>query len=119
MTFVATVGPIESTMSHGCIASLHTATCLESESYWTKKGYSRWITDMDNTNGALKINSLQTGFLVRADIHNLFGQYLLSVNPDDNYKIVVFDDDLDGLDGRILDLFVAIQQTRTVCSTNF
>ncbi|KAA8903168.1 HNH endonuclease-domain-containing protein [Sphaerosporella brunnea] len=76
---------------------------LESESYWIEKGYSRWITDMDNTNGVSKIHSLQNGFLLRGDIHQDFDQYLLSVNPDDNYKIVVFGDDNLGLDGRILD----------------
>ncbi|CUS12263.1 unnamed protein product, partial [Tuber aestivum] len=36
-------------------------------------------------------------------MHQKFDQYLVSVNPDDNYKIVVFDPDIRVLDGRILD----------------
>ncbi|KAF8465276.1 hypothetical protein BDZ91DRAFT_659436 [Kalaharituber pfeilii] len=76
---------------------------LEKENLWIEWGYSRWITDMDDTNGASKINSLQNGFLLKSDVHQAFDQYLLSVNPDDNYKVVVFDDDILGLDGRILD----------------
>ncbi|RPB03500.1 hypothetical protein L873DRAFT_1786923 [Choiromyces venosus 120613-1] len=63
----------------------------------------RWITDMEDAVGVSKINSLQNGFLLKSDIHQLFDQYLISVNPDDNYKIVVFDDDYLGLDGWILD----------------
>ncbi|KAH8147936.1 uncharacterized protein LAJ45_08037 [Morchella importuna] len=65
--------------------------------------HGRRITDMDDTNGVSKINSLQNGFMLRRDIHGDFDQYLLSVNPDDNYKIVVFDEDLLGIDGRMLD----------------
>ncbi|RPB17916.1 hypothetical protein L211DRAFT_889904 [Terfezia boudieri ATCC MYA-4762] len=65
--------------------------------------FGRWITDMDDTNGVSKINSLQNGILLRVDIHQLFDQYLISVNPDDGYKVVVFDDDHLGLDGRVLD----------------
>lgn len=55
---------------------------LESESYWIENNYSRWITDMDNTNGVSKINSLQNGFLLREQVHSQFDQYLISVNPD-------------------------------------
>ncbi|KAF8429546.1 hypothetical protein EV426DRAFT_125620 [Tirmania nivea] len=58
---------------------------------------------MDDTNRSSKINSLQNGMLLREDIHTLFDQYLISVNPDDNYKVTVFDDDNLGLDGRVLD----------------
>ncbi|RPB03499.1 hypothetical protein L873DRAFT_1841125 [Choiromyces venosus 120613-1] len=76
---------------------------LEKESLWIHLGYSRWITDMEDAVGISKINSLQNRFLLRSDIHQLFDQYLISVNPDDNYKIVVFDDDYLGLDGWILD----------------
>ncbi|KAF8451337.1 hypothetical protein BGX38DRAFT_1184259 [Terfezia claveryi] len=38
--------------------------------------------------------------LLWRDIHN---QYLISMNPDDSYKVVVFDEDMDGLDGRVFD----------------
>ena len=55
---------------------------LEQESLWIQFNYGRWITDMDDTVGVSKINSLQNGFLLREDIHSLFDQYLISVNPD-------------------------------------
>ena len=55
---------------------------LEKESLWIDWGYHRWITDMDNTVGNTKINSVQNGFLLREDIHSLFDHYLISVNPD-------------------------------------
>ncbi|CCX32810.1 Similar to conserved hypothetical protein [Coccidioides posadasii str. Silveira]; acc. no. EFW14745 [Pyronema omphalodes CBS 100304] len=76
---------------------------LEKENLWIEWNYGLWITDMDDTNGISKINSCQNGFLLQANIHQDFDQYLLLVNPDDHYKIIVFDPDLDGLDGRILD----------------
>ncbi|RPB03502.1 hypothetical protein L873DRAFT_1826171 [Choiromyces venosus 120613-1] len=53
---------------------------------------------------SLWINSCQNGFILQATIHHqLFDQYLISVNPGGSYEIVVFDDDSLGLDGRILD----------------
>ncbi|KAG0128273.1 hypothetical protein HOY82DRAFT_622055 [Tuber indicum] len=76
---------------------------LERESHWIQCNYGRWITDMDDAPGTSKINSSQNGFLLQATVHQLFKQYLLSINPDDGYKVVVFDPDRFGLDGRILD----------------
>ena len=55
---------------------------LGKESLWIEYGYGGWITDMDDTVGASKINSLQNGFLLRQHIHSQFNQYLISVNPD-------------------------------------
>ncbi|KAG0132646.1 hypothetical protein HOY82DRAFT_643445 [Tuber indicum] len=72
----------------------------EHESLWTERDYGREITDIDDTLG---IDSCQNGFLLDTALHTKFDQYLISVNPDDNYKIVVFDMDIRGLDGRILD----------------
>ncbi|KAG0123914.1 HNH endonuclease-domain-containing protein [Tuber indicum] len=71
--------------------------------YWNQLGLGRWITDTDDAVGISKINSCQNGFLLRQHIHGLFDQYLISVNPDDNYKITMFDLDMDNVDGRILD----------------
>lgn len=76
---------------------------LNAENVWIQCGYGRWITDMDDTNRVSKINSLQNGMLLREDIHSMFDQYLISVNPDDHSKIVVFEEDMDRLDGRVLD----------------
>ncbi|KAI5790695.1 hypothetical protein DFH27DRAFT_592204 [Peziza echinospora] len=67
---------------------------LESESWWVLE---------DVTPGVAKINSRQNGFLLRGDIHNDFDNYIVSVNPDDNYKIIVFALDNFGVDGRTLD----------------
>ena len=55
---------------------------LEAENLWIQWDYGRWITDMDDAHGISKINSCQNGFLLRADLHNEFDQYLWSVNPD-------------------------------------
>ena len=55
---------------------------LEKESLWIQFRYGRWVTDMDDTVGVSKINSLQNGFLLSANVHQQFDQYLVSVNPD-------------------------------------
>jgi len=60
---------------------------LESESYWIAQDYGRWIRDV--TPGVAKINSRQNGFLLRADIHTDFDNYLVSVNPDVSVPIVL------------------------------
>lgn len=61
---------------------------LEKEDYWIHENYGRWINDMDSTNGESKINSIQNGFLLQSNIHQLFDQYLVSVNPDVSYYFV-------------------------------
>ncbi|KAG0131728.1 hypothetical protein HOY82DRAFT_578460 [Tuber indicum] len=50
------------------------------------------IADIDDTLGTPKIDSRQDGLLLGSGIHQAFqvDQYLISVNPDDNYKIVLF-----------------------------
>ncbi|CUS08019.1 unnamed protein product [Tuber aestivum] len=60
---------------------------------WIEWGYGQWISDMGDTAGVSKISSCQNGFPPRADTHRGFGQYLFSINPDDNYKVVVFTTD--------------------------
>ncbi|KAJ9251674.1 hypothetical protein DTO280E4_8378 [Paecilomyces variotii] len=57
---------------------------------------------MDQNHSA-PISSIQNGFLLQSSIHQLFNDYSISVNPDDNYKITCFIPDNFGLDGRILD----------------
>ncbi|KAG0641778.1 HNH endonuclease-domain-containing protein [Tuber brumale] len=76
---------------------------LEHESHWIQFNYAQWITDMHDAAGSSKINSSQNGFLLRSDLHDVFDRFLLSVNPDDGYKVVVFATDRFGLDGRVLD----------------
>ncbi|KAF1811697.1 hypothetical protein P152DRAFT_507894 [Eremomyces bilateralis CBS 781.70] len=69
--------------------------------HWTKNGYDRWITILPEKGEA--INSVQNGLLLRTDIHELFDMFNLSINPDDNYKIVFFTRDANGLAGKCLD----------------
>ncbi|RPB20765.1 hypothetical protein L211DRAFT_858686 [Terfezia boudieri ATCC MYA-4762] len=85
-----------------CVISgiVNTATRIVREN-WTSGDTGRWITDIDDTNGVSKINSLRNGMLLRRDFYNDFDQCLISVNPD--FKVVVFDEDMDGLVGRVLD----------------
>ncbi|RPB13388.1 hypothetical protein P167DRAFT_544720 [Morchella conica CCBAS932] len=85
-----------------CVITAHIFP-LEKENLWIEWGYGQWITDMEDTFGVSKINSCQNGFLLKADVHQAFDQYRVSVNPDDNYKIVVFSIDMLGIDGRSLD----------------
>ncbi|PGG98320.1 hypothetical protein GX51_06882 [Blastomyces parvus] len=76
---------------------------LQHERIWTDQGYGRWVTNMENEVEASRINSTQNGLLLRSDIHELFDLYLLSINPDDGYKIISFGPDSAKIDGRILD----------------
>ena len=46
--------------------------------YWISHNYGRWVT-VPSTD---KINSVQNGLLLRADIHHLFDSYYISINPD-------------------------------------
>ncbi|KZF23834.1 hypothetical protein L228DRAFT_282514 [Xylona heveae TC161] len=76
---------------------------LASESLWVQFNYQRWITNIPDTDTSSRINSVQNGFLIRQDLHTLFDQYLLSVNPDDGYKIITFFPNPFRVDGRILE----------------
>jgi len=75
----------------------------EHERLWIEHNHGQWITDMDDATESSKINSIQNGFLLREGVQQMFDGYLISANPDDGYKVVVFDTDIDGYDGRILD----------------
>ncbi|PUU75709.1 hypothetical protein B9Z19DRAFT_1152524 [Tuber borchii] len=75
----------------------------ERESLWIQYGYDQLITDMGNATGSSKIDSVQNGFLLNPTAQQLFDQYLISINPDDGYKVVVFGNDIFGYDGRTLD----------------
>ncbi|KAG0633402.1 hypothetical protein HOY80DRAFT_1105786 [Tuber brumale] len=58
---------------------------------------------MGDAVGSSKINSRQNGFLLQRNVHAMFDRYLISVNPDDGYKVVVFAVDIYGYDGKTLD----------------
>ncbi|OCK73002.1 hypothetical protein K432DRAFT_314066 [Lepidopterella palustris CBS 459.81] len=74
---------------------------LAYQGHWIENNYSRWITIAPANGGS--INSVQNGLLLRSDIHELFDSYDLSINPDDNYKIILFMPDSEGLSGKHLD----------------
>ncbi|KAF8533552.1 HNH endonuclease-domain-containing protein [Trichophaea hybrida] len=76
---------------------------LAYEGHWNKENYGRWITIPAATESTGTINSVQNGMLLRADIHSLFDSYDISINPDDNYKIVCFGPDGNGIAGNHLD----------------
>ena len=53
---------------------------LASESLFIHGNLSRWITLRAPTESG--INSVQNALLLRVDVHRLFDQYLISINPD-------------------------------------
>ncbi|KAK3168476.1 hypothetical protein OEA41_004924 [Lepraria neglecta] len=74
---------------------------LAYEGHWVQHNFARWII-IPAANGET-INSKQNGLLLRADIHGLFDNYDISINPDDNHKIVCFADDGNDIAGKFLD----------------
>ncbi|KAG0128092.1 hypothetical protein HOY82DRAFT_623024 [Tuber indicum] len=78
-------------------------TPSEHSNLWIQYDYGRWITGKDGATESSKINSPRNRFLLRQEVHTMFDQYLISVHPDDGYKVVVFDFDLYGYDGKTLD----------------
>lgn len=51
---------------------------LDSETDWVQHSYGhRWLTD-----GTASINSPQNGLLMGPTMHDLFDQFLFSINPD-------------------------------------
>lgn len=54
---------------------------LEKEDLWIHNNYNTWVTDMDAVTGSSKISSCQNGLLIRRDLHTMFDNYLISINP--------------------------------------
>lgn len=52
---------------------------LERQGYWEEMGFADYITDMDDTTGHSKIDSVQNGLLLRKDVLTAFENYLFSV----------------------------------------
>ncbi|PUU82886.1 hypothetical protein B9Z19DRAFT_1119987 [Tuber borchii] len=76
---------------------------LSLENIWNEKGCRDWVRGEDDGVGSSRINSVRNGLLLHVAIHRLFDLHLVSVNPDDGYKIVVFCPDMVNCDGRVLD----------------
>lgn len=76
---------------------------LAHEGHWKQHNYGCWITIPPAIESAGSINSVQNGMLLKQDIHALFDSYIVSINPDDNHKILCFRRDGEGIAGRHLD----------------
>ncbi|KIX02014.1 uncharacterized protein Z518_07953 [Rhinocladiella mackenziei CBS 650.93] len=74
---------------------------LTKEDYWRDHNYGRWITIQPAEGGS--INSVQNGVLLRSDIHDQFDAFDISINPDDNYKVVAFRPIGENIKGKHLD----------------
>ncbi|KAK9385248.1 hypothetical protein V1515DRAFT_617505 [Lipomyces mesembrius] len=61
----------------------------------------RELVVLDECDGS--VNSPQNGLLLQSHVHAMFDQYEISINPNDDYRIVCFLDDSLGLAGRQLD----------------
>ncbi|RPB01506.1 hypothetical protein L873DRAFT_1834568 [Choiromyces venosus 120613-1] len=66
---------------------------LAYEGYWNDHDYGRWITLLPARESDGLINSVQNGILLNSIMHQYFDSYHLTINPDDNYKIVSFAED--------------------------
>ncbi|KIW86275.1 hypothetical protein Z517_01670 [Fonsecaea pedrosoi CBS 271.37] len=73
---------------------------LAYEGNWIKQNYGRWITSQPVQGGS--INSVQNGMLLSSHIQQLFDSYSISINPDDNYKIVAFQPTAFDIEGKYL-----------------
>ncbi|KAK9485373.1 HNH endonuclease-domain-containing protein [Lipomyces starkeyi] len=77
---------------------------IAGETLWISNGFSRWITNRKDEHDT-GINSCQNGLLMLSNIHKKFDSYFISVNPDDDYKIISFSrGDPFHVAGRVLDL---------------
>ncbi|CAK7210933.1 hypothetical protein SBRCBS47491_000946 [Sporothrix bragantina] len=74
---------------------------LAYEQQWVDGNYGSYITLVPATGGS--INSVQNGLLLRTDLHDGFDQYLFTINPRANHKVVVFREPYVDLDGLALD----------------
>ncbi|PUU78932.1 hypothetical protein B9Z19DRAFT_1125965 [Tuber borchii] len=71
------------------------------EHHWVKYNYGDWITLQPESGGS--INSVRNGMLLWRDLHIHFDDYMVSISPDDNYKIVCFMYDANNIAGTHLD----------------
>ncbi|KAJ5384397.1 hypothetical protein N7517_002308 [Penicillium concentricum] len=62
---------------------------------WRRGEYRRYITDTrpDSEIGETRLYSAQNGLLLSSDIHTWFDNFRLGVDPDSDYKIIVFGSD--------------------------
>ncbi|RPA95700.1 hypothetical protein L873DRAFT_1696889 [Choiromyces venosus 120613-1] len=63
---------------------------LAYERDWNDSGFSHWFTVPPASESDGYINSVQNGVFLAAVMHSLFDSYQISINPNDNHKIVCF-----------------------------
>lgn len=61
---------------------------LGCERDWNKNNFSRWITISPSRGGA--INSVQNGLLLQSTVHQLFDAFIISINPDVSFLLLLF-----------------------------
>ncbi|KAK9384451.1 hypothetical protein V1515DRAFT_632823 [Lipomyces mesembrius] len=72
------------------------------EELFIRLNYSQYLTNTYEETGT-GINSCQNGLLMRSTVHKQFDSYNFAIDPDDDYKMTCFAEDIDGVDGRTLD----------------
>ncbi|KAK9372034.1 uncharacterized protein V1513DRAFT_481556 [Lipomyces chichibuensis] len=75
---------------------------LSGEEWFNANGFSRWITYKEEEHDA-PVNPCQNGLLMKVDAHAEFDNFSISINVDDDYKIVTFTDDILNVGARRLD----------------
>ncbi|KAG0133746.1 hypothetical protein HOY82DRAFT_584336 [Tuber indicum] len=63
---------------------------LAYEGHWNRYGYGNLVTILPDRGSDGSINSVQNGICLSSDMHCFFDNYLVAINPNDNYKIVSF-----------------------------
>ncbi|KAJ5616306.1 hypothetical protein N7537_001420 [Penicillium hordei] len=68
---------------------------------WRRDGYRRYITDTrpNSEIGESGLYSAQNGLLLRADMHAYFDAFQIGIDPDADYKIILFGKDTTGMGG--------------------
>ncbi|PUU75871.1 hypothetical protein B9Z19DRAFT_1089387 [Tuber borchii] len=63
---------------------------LAYEENWNNDNFSQWITVPPDSESHGTINSVQNGMLLTLDMHAMFESYQISINPDDDHRVVCF-----------------------------
>ncbi|KAG0133747.1 hypothetical protein HOY82DRAFT_584337 [Tuber indicum] len=63
---------------------------LAYEGHWNRYGYGNLITILPARESDGSINSVQNGICLSSDMHCFFDNYLVAIDPNENYKIVCF-----------------------------
>jgi hypothetical protein len=62
------------------------------EGQWNDNGYRRWVVGENPPVPGSGIDSVRNGFMLRADIHIAFDNYLFVINPDVSHSVLLFCD---------------------------